>query len=60
MSTSVAPTSQQTVTAPDTTGIGPDDWELDITITDAPRPAVANCDTNDTCESTCDSSCASD
>ncbi|MFJ7589546.1 hypothetical protein ACIQZO_19620 [Streptomyces sp. NPDC097617] len=36
------------------------EWDFTTTITDAPRPAVANCDTNDTCASTCDSSCASD
>ncbi|MGA4842131.1 FxLD family lanthipeptide [Streptomyces sp. G45] len=37
-----------------------DEWDLDITITDAPRVAAQDdCDTSDGCESTCASSCTS-
>lgn len=37
-----------------------EDWQLDVTITDAPRPVPVNCDSSDGCESSCASSCASD
>ena len=36
-----------------------EEWELDIAITDAPRPIVSDCGTGDGCASTCASSCAS-
>ncbi|MFF4806431.1 FxLD family lanthipeptide [Streptomyces sp. NPDC001351] len=37
-----------------------EDWQLEVTITDAPRSVPANCDTSDGCESSCASSCTSD
>ncbi|MEU0843521.1 FxLD family lanthipeptide [Streptomyces sp. NPDC005962] len=38
-----------------------EEWQLDVSITDAPRPVASDdCDTSDGCESTCDSSCTSD
>ncbi|MFJ1994259.1 FxLD family lanthipeptide [Streptomyces asiaticus] len=37
------------------------DWELEVSITDAPLPAAPDaCDTSDGCESSCASSCTSD
>lgn len=37
-----------------------EEWQLEVTITDAPRVvAREECDTSDGCDSTCDSSCAS-
>lgn len=36
-----------------------EEWELDIAITDAPRPIISDCGTGDGCASTCASSCAS-
>ncbi|MBA6440663.1 FxLD family lanthipeptide [Streptomyces sp. GMR22] len=37
------------------------DWELEVSITDAPHPvAPDSCDTSDGCESSCASSCTSD
>ncbi|MEU3973413.1 FxLD family lanthipeptide [Streptomyces bacillaris] len=36
-----------------------EEWELEIAITDAPRPIVTDCGTGDGCASTCASSCAS-
>ncbi|MFJ2818606.1 FxLD family lanthipeptide [Streptomyces sp. NPDC087294] len=48
--------------APDTASFpfSEEDWHLDVTITDAPHPVPANCDTNDGCKSSCASSCTSD
>ncbi|WP_406438959.1 FxLD family lanthipeptide [Streptomyces sp. NBC_01613] len=37
-----------------------EDWQLDVIVTDAPRPVPANCDTSDGCKSSCASSCTSD
>ncbi|NEW72601.1 FxLD family lanthipeptide [Streptomyces rhizosphaericus] len=38
-----------------------EDWELEVSITDAPLPAAPDaCDTSDGCESSCASSCTSD
>ncbi|MFJ6609096.1 FxLD family lanthipeptide [Streptomyces sp. NPDC091289] len=39
--------------------IAGEEWELDIVVTDAPRPIVTDCGTGDGCASTCASSCAS-
>lgn len=36
------------------------EWELDLTVTDAPRVLPTACDTSDGCESSCASACTSD
>ncbi|MFG3512170.1 hypothetical protein [Streptomyces bobili] len=43
----------------ETTPIPDDEWQLDISITDSPRPVVSNCDTSDGRKSSCASSCIS-
>jgi FxLD family lantipeptide len=46
-------------TTADTTTTIPDEWQLDIAITDSPTVVPADCGTNDGCGSTCASACAS-
>lgn len=48
-----------TATEPVTPATLPDEWQLDITITDLPTVVLEDCDTSDGCKSTCDSACAS-
>ncbi|MEV0257728.1 FxLD family lanthipeptide [Streptomyces sp. NPDC050732] len=46
-------------TALGATPLAEEEWQLEVTITDAPVVVANECDTSDGCESTCDSSCAS-